>query len=208
MIPKIIHYIWIGSELPKKYKNNIETWKINKDFEIKKWDEKPFIDNKWVKFYCDEKIYSYPGDYIRFKVLYDYGGFYLDTDVICHKPFDDFILNKDFAMSYTNRYYGLINATIIGAEKGNKHIKLLLDTYSELEPTLNILINLNNRKIPNSSDFICSKVLFSNAIFLPEDVFLNNTDNQKPTNNTYCEHILRKEKTSFNNLKETIKIYS
>ena len=40
-IPKIIHFIWLGSELPDKYIEIINGWKKhNPEFEVWIWDDK------------------------------------------------------------------------------------------------------------------------------------------------------------------------
>ena len=33
-IPKIIHFIWTGSPISEKYIKNIQTFKINEDYEV------------------------------------------------------------------------------------------------------------------------------------------------------------------------------
>lgn len=42
MIPKVIHYIWLGgNQLPKTYSDCIKSWEdYAGDFEVKIWDEK------------------------------------------------------------------------------------------------------------------------------------------------------------------------
>ena len=42
MIPKVIHYIWLGGQpLPKIAEKCISSWKkYCPDYEIKRWDEK------------------------------------------------------------------------------------------------------------------------------------------------------------------------
>ena len=49
LIPKIIHYFWLGgSELPDDYKKNIDTWqKYCPDYEIIRWDESNYDFSKY-----------------------------------------------------------------------------------------------------------------------------------------------------------------
>ena len=82
---KIIHYIWFGgnpiSELTKKC---IATWKkYLPDFEIKEWNENNFDVTQcpFVKEAFEQKKWAFVADYTRFKVLEEYGGIYLDTDM-------------------------------------------------------------------------------------------------------------------------------
>jgi mannosyltransferase OCH1-like enzyme len=50
-------------------------------FNLKKETE----NNLWLKTVYDLKLWAYISDYVRLKVLYEYGGIYLDTDVTVYK---------------------------------------------------------------------------------------------------------------------------
>jgi len=198
-IPKIIHYIWMGDQSKlEKYSQNIETWKIkNPDYNLILWDETQFLKYDNAKFYIDRGYFSQASDLMRFSILKDHGGWYLDTDVICHKSLNDF-LNKEFVIGYSA--FNFINFTIIGAVPNNEYITELFNCFNKYTiPTerLEIELNYKNKKyiIPNSSDFIGTKFLEiydPNFKAYPEDYFLNNDGNKQITHNTYCEHILEK----------------
>jgi hypothetical protein len=95
MIPKIIHYCWFGKKpLPKLALKCIASWKkFLPDYEIKEWNEDNFDVNQIP--YTSEayacKKYAFVSDYARFKIMYEYGGIYFDTDVEVIKPLDDII---------------------------------------------------------------------------------------------------------------------
>ena len=97
MVPKIIHYCWFGGKpIPKKYMKYIKSWKkFFPDYEIKCWNESNFDINccDYVKEAYQAKKYAFVSDFARFKILYEEGGIYFDTDVEVIKPFDD-ILSK------------------------------------------------------------------------------------------------------------------
>lgn len=100
MIPKIIHYCWFGGNpLPELAVKCIESWKkYCPDYEIKRWDESNF-DLKccdYVKEAYQAKKWAFVSDYVRFKVLYDEGGLYFDTDVELIKPIDDILARGPF----------------------------------------------------------------------------------------------------------------
>ena len=67
MIPKIIHYIWLGSKLPKKIQNLINANnEILKDYEIKIWtDENMPKLNKFAKQAYKDKKWAFVSDYLR-----------------------------------------------------------------------------------------------------------------------------------------------
>lgn len=130
MIPKIIHYCWFGGNpLPDDVKKYIITWKkYCPDYEIKQWDESNFNINS--NDYCREayeaKKWAFVTDYVRLKVLYDYGGFYMDTDVEVCKPLDD--LRQYAALSGYESPAHIPTGTM-GACRDNAWIGFLLSYY-------------------------------------------------------------------------------
>ena len=130
MIPKIIHYIWIGGkEKPKQVLECINSWKkYLPDYAIKEWNENNLDINKfkYSKVAYDNKMWGFVGDPLRIWILYEYGGIYLDTDVEVYKSFNDLLDDKLFVGVEQPHYFG--NATI-GAEKGNPILKEVLDIY-------------------------------------------------------------------------------
>jgi hypothetical protein len=99
MIPKKIHYCWLGDDpLPGNLEKCLSSWRnVLNDYEIIKWDTQRFaIDSvPFVKEACSVKKWAFAADYIRLHALYEEGGIYLDTDVYVCKRFDSF-LNHDF----------------------------------------------------------------------------------------------------------------
>lgn len=130
MIPKTIHYCWVGGNpLPDEAKRCIESWKkFCPDYEIIRWDESNFDFD--INAYCKEayeaKKWAFVSDYIRLKVLYDYGGIYMDSDVEVVKPLDPLL--KYDAFSGFEKPDKIPTGTM-GAVKGNEWINLLLDDY-------------------------------------------------------------------------------
>ena len=85
MIPKIIHYCWLGGNpLPEDAQKCIASWKkYLPGYEIKEWNESNFDVNccPYVREAYQAKKYAFVSDYARFEVLYREGGLYFDTDV-------------------------------------------------------------------------------------------------------------------------------
>ena len=100
MIPKKIHYCWFGRKtLPKIAKKCIASWKtFLPDYEVIEWNENKFDINccDYVKEAYQAKKYAFVSDYARFKILYEYGGIYFDTDVELIKSIDDIIKKGPF----------------------------------------------------------------------------------------------------------------
>lgn len=130
MIPKIIHYCWLSGEpFPTEIQACLDTWKKHlPDYEIWLWDTKRFDINStlWTKQAFEAKKYAFAADYIRLYALYNYGGIYLDSDVIVYKSFND-LLNLPYFIGH-DQIRGF-EAAVIGAEKGCEWIKIMLDSY-------------------------------------------------------------------------------
>ena len=94
-IPKTIHYCWFGKNpLPKLAVKCIESWKkYLPDYNIIQWDESNFdiSSNKYAQQAYEAKKYAFVSDYARFKILYEQGGIYFDTDVEVIRNMDNII---------------------------------------------------------------------------------------------------------------------
>ena len=70
MIPKIRHYVWVGSKpMPEKVLRNVASWRKRcPDYEVKLWNEKNFDVNSvpFTRDSCKRGKYGWPADYIRF----------------------------------------------------------------------------------------------------------------------------------------------
>ena len=100
MIPKTIHYVWLGNKAkPKKIQKCIASWhKFCPDYEIKEWNETNFDVNShlFVKEAYEAHNYAFASDVIRLDVLLEYGGIYVDADVEFLKPIDDLLDDEAF----------------------------------------------------------------------------------------------------------------
>lgn len=94
-IPKVIHYCWFGAKpLPKMALRCIESWqKYLPGYEIKRWDESNFDVNAipYTRQAYAARKYAFVSDYARFKILFEEGGLYFDTDVELIAPIDDIV---------------------------------------------------------------------------------------------------------------------
>ena len=127
---KRIIYCWFGNnEKPESVLNCIKTWKNwMPDWEYLEINETNFDTNynQYVKSAYENKKWAYVSDVARLWALYNYGGIYMDTDVLVYQPLDKFLEHKFFT-GFENTHYP-VTATM-GAEKGNALIKEMLDVY-------------------------------------------------------------------------------
>ena len=140
MIPKIIHYCWFGrGPLPEDAQKCIASWKkYLPDYEIKEWNEDNFDINSlsYTREAYDAKKYAFVSDYVRFWVLYKYGGVYFDTDVEVIAPMDDIIGEGTYMgkeIDGIGKQKQAINPGLgFAAEPGMELYKRFLEEYDEL----------------------------------------------------------------------------
>lgn len=156
MIPRKIHYCWFGrNPLPEEAMKCITSWrKFLPDYEIIQWNEDNF-DVSAVQYTAqayDAKKYAFVSDYARFKILYEHGGLYFDTDVEIIRPLDDIIANgafmgieKSLATSGGGGWIGVNAGLGLGAERGMPIYKKILEFYncrSFLNETSTVVTNV------------------------------------------------------------------
>lgn len=185
MIPKKIHYVWVGgNKKPKNILKCMKTWKKHlKNYEIIEWSESNFDINShpYLKAAYKAKKWAYVSDFIRMSVIYKYGGIYLDTDVIVLDNFDKYINNKAF-VGYENPDYPF--TAVFGAQKGHPFVKKILQYYDTLKKISFEFNNNNTISVSNIliNDYKCKKgnieQLLSNGLKVyKEDVFCNPSKN-------------------------------
>lgn len=134
MIPKVIHYVWVGNkEKDIEIKRCMKSWeKILKDWEIKEWNENNFDihKNEFIENAYKIGKYAFVSDYIRAWVIYNYGGIYLDTDIMVLESLENLLDNRlflGFEGEFEKKNY--VSAAIFGAEKKHPLMKDLMDYY-------------------------------------------------------------------------------
>lgn len=129
-IPKIIHYVWLGGNKKPDYLiKNIESWKkYCPDYQIIEWNEQNFDinSNTYLKEAIEQKKWAFASDYVRIKVVHEYGGIYMDTDVELLKPIDGF-LDADFFTNFENLV--MLCFAVIGAKPNSVILEKMLSYY-------------------------------------------------------------------------------
>ncbi|WP_411768428.1 glycosyltransferase family 32 protein [Winogradskyella sp. A3E31] len=148
MIPKIIHYCWYGGNpKPKRIKKCINSWKTHlPEYKIMCWDESNTdLDIPFIKEAYLEKKWAYVSDYIRLKALYEYGGIYLDTDMLVLKNLDTLLVNQCFFGIGDPKY---IYTGIIGAKKSYSFLWRCLKDYEAFDDfPVDVLPEITSPKI-------------------------------------------------------------
>ena len=137
MIPKIIHYFWIGGNpKPESVLYCIESWKkYCPDYEIIEWNESnyDFTKNEYMYQAYQAKKWGFVPDYARLDVVYQHGGIYFDTDVELIKKPDHLLENMAFFGF--DRARDISKNTVacglgFGAEQKHPILKDMMDMYS------------------------------------------------------------------------------
>jgi len=133
-IPKIIHYCWFGNKpMSDKEKACVDSWhKFCPDYEILQWNDSNYDIHKLK--YMEEAAkagkWSFVTDYVRLDVLYQYGGFYFDTDVEMLKSMEP--LRQYTAFIGFEQNDRVNDGQGIGAAPGCYMIKEMRDMYENL----------------------------------------------------------------------------
>ncbi|MEK5506559.1 glycosyltransferase [Paenibacillus sp. FSL P4-0113] len=132
LIPKKLHYFWFGhGEKSELIKRCMASWeKYAGTYEIIEWNESncDINESQFVKEAYEAKKWAFVADYFRIKVIYEQGGFYMDTDVELKAPLDS-LRTSNFFFAFETR--DNINAAIFGGIPRFELAKKWLKTYQE-----------------------------------------------------------------------------
>lgn len=148
-IPKIIHQIWLGGKLPKKYKKFTDTWKAkHPDWQYKLWTEKEIdqlgLHNK--KIFDLAENYAQKADIARYEILYRFGGLYVDTDFECVKAFDVWHHSLDFFVCIEFKRKLRIGNSIIGTYAKHPILKACVENLEDNFFSIELDPNLSERR--------------------------------------------------------------
>lgn len=130
-IPKIIHQIWLGPLEPPK--EAMESWKdFHPNWEYILWTEKNLPALKNQNAFDRSDAYSQKADILRYEILQDFGGIFVDADEHCLKNIDPlfesiFQSHCDCFAVYEKGNSGLIANGIMGCTKNNPFMKKMVD---------------------------------------------------------------------------------
>lgn len=134
-IPKVIHFCWFGNNQKSDLnKRCIESWKKHcSGYKIIEWNEESFSIEQCPDYVKDAYRlgkWAFVSDYARLKIVYNYGGVYLDTDVELLKSLDE-LLEYGAFFGFENKEY--IGTGIgFGAEKEALILKELMEDYNNI----------------------------------------------------------------------------
>lgn len=160
LIPKIIHYMWLGrGNLPYALQKCMESWeKYCPDYEIMRWDENNYDISKhpYMKEAYAARAYGFVPDYARLDILYNEGGIYLDTDVEIKRNIDDLLFQEAFCGVEKWQIFNF--GGMSGARKGHPMIKRFLDAREKI-----FFLNDDGSQNRNTCGYYDTKVALDNG---------------------------------------------
>lgn len=200
MIPKLIHYCWFGGNpIPEPVQRCIKSWqKYCPDYEIKEWNESNFDFSccAYANEAYEAKKWAFVTDYARLKILVEFGGIYMDTDVEVVRPVDVFLKEKAFSGFEDETH---VSTCLMACEKNFNLFDVLLKRYDErhfLKADRTYDLTTNVEEITN---FLLEHGLLLNGrkqtieglVLYPKDYFCPKswkTRKIECTDNTYAIH--------------------
>jgi hypothetical protein len=107
------------------------------------WNENTFdvYSILFTKQAYEEKKYAFVSDYVRVKVLYEYGGIYFDTDVEIVKDFNEILATNNCFVGFETKVH--VGTAVMGFYAKHSLIENFIKYY-ENQPFINKNGNMNN----------------------------------------------------------------
>ncbi len=205
MIPKIIHYVWLGGNpFPELVQKCINSWHEHmpeaEGWIYKEWNEQTIADycvahnrpdpiacNDYCKEAYEAKKYAFVSDYVRLWALEREGGIYMDVDFEVYKSFEPLLNNVAFIGREGSKRQPPMMGVIASEPHGiwvtkmmhaydNRHFICEDGTY-DLTTNVTFFANLDVHK----PEWV---QIYSVDYFCP----VLTTGEDLRSSNTYCEH--------------------
>ncbi|MGI8596727.1 MAG: glycosyltransferase [Thermoleophilaceae bacterium] len=119
MIPRVFHRIWLGEEpMPEEFVAYGETWRRHHpDWTMELWTEERLPALRHPDAFERGRNHSERSNVLRYELLWQLGGVYIDTDMECLRPIDP-LLDSVCAFAGSTRP-GRIGSAIVGSVPGH-----------------------------------------------------------------------------------------
>lgn len=213
--PKIIHQTWKTKDVPYPLSEYVlSVKKLNPGYEYKLWTDEDIdelIKTQFPQYYTPYKQFQQHierVDFVRYAILYLYGGIYLDLDIECFKSLDPLVNKNRIILAdeplehrkhlYKNRQHVLCNAMMISPEKQMFWIKVMnfiVQTYKRSSnPVYNtgpMMLTRFYEQDPGLFNQFDVLILPSCSFFAQTDRYTKNTINGIPYISNECIHNLK-----------------
>ena len=122
---KRLHFIWLGPAMPERLRSNVYEWeRLHPDWQAHIWTEQnlPILRNgnlyqRAAELVPRDAVYQFRADLIRYELLYDFGGFYVDVDTRPLKSINDELAGHDVFAAMEDRTW--VGNTYLGSVPGH-----------------------------------------------------------------------------------------
>jgi mannosyltransferase OCH1-like enzyme len=161
-IPKVLHWIWVGPKpFPERSKKNLLSWQaLHPDWTLKFWTDNPkkkapipgmqicsihTLPTSLISYLIPQACnYGEQSDLIRYIILLNEGGIYVDHDVLAILPFDslrryDFFAYLETPLDLPFQVFDdniRLNNGLVGASAGHPILKKVIENVAEIWASL------------------------------------------------------------------------
>lgn len=123
--PRVLHRIWLDEPVPDRFEGYWQGLQaLHPDWEFVTWDDSSVLG--WLRCsaeFAQATTHAGRSDVLRYEVLAEHGGVYVDTDVEGLRPFDDLLDGRPFAGWEDER---MICPTVMGGPAGHPALQELV----------------------------------------------------------------------------------
>lgn len=187
--------------MPELVLKCIESWhKYMPDWDFMLWNEDNFDVSSYpyAREAYEAKKFAFVSDVARLFVLHQYGGVYLDTDVLVFKSFEPLLKYNAFA-GFEGSKYSPVGTCVIGSEASGEWVKEQLSDYEGRR----FVMPDGSYDMTTNVSFIAEKMInegfvpdgreqdFNHLHIFPVDYFCprHTTGEYLRTENTYSNHL-------------------
>lgn len=138
LVPKVFHRIWLGSPEPEQFKAWGASWaRHHPDWTVKTWTMETLPRSRYPNMLNRCPRISDQVDILRYELLLQEGGVYLDADMECFRNIEPLI---EGAEAFVARHdldpadIYAVNTSVIGATKGHSFVRDLVETVPCTDP--------------------------------------------------------------------------
>jgi len=128
-IPRCIHLIWLGGKLPAMLRRVAESWQAaHPAWHIAVWDDEavgllPLFNQA---AFDSAPNRGFQADVLRYELLYRFGGFYADVDLLCLRSVAPLAALSSFVTAQSHSTVWELNNAFIGACAGHPVLALTM----------------------------------------------------------------------------------